>query len=197
VVLPKVNRAETLLKARAGLQAAGYDGPVWAMIETPAALLNMRLIGETAQETRLEALLAGTNDLTAILRCKLDQERSAIQAHLTQIVLAARAYGLLAIDGVFNNFQDRAGFEFEARAGRTLGFDGKSLIHPSQIDATNRAFSPSAQEREWARRVVALFDEPENAGSGAIAMDGQMVERLHLDAARAILAAAGEDTGEQ
>ncbi|WP_270374210.1 HpcH/HpaI aldolase/citrate lyase family protein [Marinicauda sp. Alg238-R41] len=196
VVLPKVNRAETLLKARAGLQAAGYDGPVWAMIETPAALLNMRLIGETAQETRLEALLAGTNDLTAILRCKLDQERSAIQAHLTQIVLAARAYGLLAIDGVFNNFQDRAGFEFEARAGRTLGFDGKSLIHPSQIDAANRAFSPSAQEREWARRVVALFDEPENAGSGAIAMDGQMVERLHLDAARAILAAATEDTGE-
>ena len=84
----------------------------------------------------------------------------------------------------------------EARAGRTLGFDGKSLIHPSQVEAANRAFSPSAQERDWARRVVALFGEPEHAGSGAIAMDGQMVERLHLDAARAILAAAGEDMGE-
>lgn len=111
-------------------------------------------------------------------------------------MLAARAYGLLAIDGVFNNFQDRAGFEFEARAGRSLGFDGKSLIHPSQIDAANRAFSPSAQERDWAGRVVALFDQPENAGRGAIAMEGQMVERLHLDAARAILAAADNDTGE-
>lgn len=194
VVAAKINRAETLLKVRAALDAAGYDGPVWAMIETPAAILNLRLIGEAARETGLEALLTGTNDLAAMLRCRLDEGRSALTPHLATIVLAARAYGLLAIDGVYNDFTDRTGFEFEARAGRALGFDGKSLIHPSQVEGANRAFSPSKDELEWAGKVVEAFDKPEHAGRGALSLGGRMVERLHLDTARAMLAAAGEDT---
>lgn len=194
VVAAKINRAETLLKVRAALDAAGYDGPVWAMIETPAAILNLRLIGEAAGETKLEALLTGTNDLAAMLRCRLDEDRSALHPHLAHIVLAARAYGLLAIDGVYNDFKDRAGFEFEARAGKALGFDGKSLIHPSQVEAANRAFSPTKDELDWARKVVAAFEDPEQAGRGALSLDGRMVERLHLDTARAMLAASGGTT---
>lgn len=194
VVVAKVSRAETLLKVRAALDAAGYDGPVWAMIETPTAILNLRLIGEVARDTRLEALLTGTNDLAAMLRCRLDEDRSALRPHLAQIVLAARAYGLLAIDGVYNDFQDRSGFEFEARAGKALGFDGKSLIHPTQVEPANRAFSPSRDEVEWARQVVEAFGKPEHAERGAIALDGRMVERLHLETALAILSAADSKT---
>lgn len=194
VVVAKVNRAETLLKVRAALNAAGYDGPVWAMVETPIAILNLRLIGEVAGETRLEALLAGTNDLAAMLRCRLDQDRSALVPHLAHIVLAARAYGLLAIDGVYNDFTDRSGFEFEARAGKALGFDGKSLIHPSQVEAASRAFSPSRDEVKWAEQVVAAFERPEHGERGAIAIEGRMVERLHLEAAQAVIAAAGTET---
>ncbi|TGY89241.1 CoA ester lyase [Marinicauda algicola] len=194
VVVAKANRAETLLKVRAALDAAGYQGPVWAMIETPTAILNLRLIGEIAADVGLEALLAGTNDLAAMLRCRLDEERRALRPHLAQIVLAARAYGLIAVDGVYNDFTDRAGFEFEARAGKALGFDGKSLIHPSQVEAANRAFSPSKDEVDWASKVVAAFEDPEHDGRGAIALDGRMVERLHLDAARAILAMAQDRT---
>lgn len=194
VVVAKVSRADTLLKVRAALDAAGYDGPVWAMIETPTAILNLRLIGEVAGDTQLEALLAGTNDLAAMLRCRLDEGRSAVLPHLAQIVLAARAYGLLAIDGVYNDFTDRGGFEFEARAGKAFGFDGKSLIHPDQVEPANRAFSPSRDEVEWAKRVVEAFSNPEHAERGAISMDGRMVERLHLETARAILAVAGLKT---
>lgn len=193
VVVPKVSRAETLLKVRAALDAAGFSGPVWAMIETPTAILNLRLIGEMAKDTRLEALLAGTNDLAAALRCRVDEERTALAPHLVNIVLAARAYGLMAIDGVYNDFQDRSGFEFEARAGKSLGFDGKSLIHPSQVEPANRAFSPGKDEVEWAQKVVEAFEKPENAERGAIALEGRMIERLHLDAARAILAACQRD----
>ncbi|PWE18266.1 CoA ester lyase [Marinicauda salina] len=195
VVLPKVESPAGLKRAHARLAASGYYGPLWAMIETPLALIDLRRIGETARDVRLEALVAGTNDLCAMLRCRCDGERSALLPHLAGIVAAARAFALVALDGVFNDFSDPDGLRREAEEGRRLGFDGKTLIHPAQVEIARTAFSPSADELAEARKVVAAFDDPANAGRGAVSVDGRMVERLHLDAARAALAAAdqGED----
>jgi len=181
VLLPKVSDAGVLLRARELLG----DGPaLWAMVETAAGLLHLPAIVAAAADTGLAVLVAGTNDLAAELRCRPGEDRAPLVPALAAIVTAARAYGLAALDGVSNAVDDPARIARECEAGRDLGFDGKTLIHPSQIDPANRAFSPSEEEVEHARAVIAAFGSPEAGGRGAIRVGGRMVERLHLAEAR-------------
>ena len=162
---------------------------LWAMIETAAAVLNLKEIAAASQRTRLGALVAGTNDLMLDLRCRRTPDRAPLQPALALTVAAARAFGLIAFDGVFNAFEDDAGFEAEAVQGAELGFDGKTLIHPRQIEACNRIFGPTEDQLAWAKAVVEAFEAPEAAGKGAIRLGGQMIERLHLEQARRMLGA--------
>lgn len=191
VLIAKVETSEQLAAVRMRLDAAGYRGPVWAMIETPLGVMNVETIVRTAPVHRLEALVAGSNDLAEGLRLpESDQRRHALIPYLSRLVLAARAMGLTVLDAVYNAYTDEAGFEAEARQGRLLGFDGKTLIHPSQIYPVHRAYAPSQTERAWAQTVVSAFDDPANAGKGAVPVEGRMVELMHLRAARLVLAAA-------
>lgn len=189
VVLPKVSRAEDLVAARA---AIGADAPpLWAMIETCAAILALPAIVAAAKATRTELLIAGTNDLAKDMRCRPGSDRQPLIPALAGIVTAARAAGLVALDGVCNAIDDAARFAAECTQGAMFGFDGKTLIHPSQIEAANAAFGPSADEVAWARRIVAAFADPANAGRGAIRVDDAMVERLHLEEAERMLGVVG------
>jgi citrate lyase subunit beta/citryl-CoA lyase len=186
VLVPKVSSVADLLAVRASL---GDDGPpIWAMIETCAAILALPALSAAAAETRLTALIAGTNDLAKEMRCRLGADRMPLIPALTATIMAARAAGIVALDGVCNALDDPPRFTAECAQGATLGFDGKTLIHPSQIEAANAGFGPSDEELAWARNVVAAFAKPENADKGAIRLDGQMVERLHLAEAEATLA---------
>ena len=189
VVVPKVGSAERLRAYDGALCAAPDRVRLWAMIETAAGVLNLREV-VTVGETRLQALLFGPNDLSKDLRRAVSRDRTALHPALAWTVTAARAAGLAPIDGVFNAIEDTAGFEAECREGRNFGFDGKSLIHPSQIETCNRVFSPSEAEVAWARAVVAAFADPANAGKGVVRAGGQMAERLHLEQARRLLALA-------
>jgi citrate lyase subunit beta/citryl-CoA lyase len=158
------------------------------MIETPRAILD---IGEIAgANDNLACLVMGTNDLIKDMRGKPLRDRENLAAALSLCVLAARAHNLAAIDGVFNNIADPEGFHAECLRARAFGFDGKTLVHPSQIAPCNEIFAPSREEVELARRIIAAFDLPENSGKGAIALDGKMVERLHAEAAQRTLALA-------
>jgi citrate lyase subunit beta/citryl-CoA lyase len=159
--------------------AEAVGKPVLAMIETAAGVL---AAPDIAKETA--ALIAGTNDLRADLRLPLDADRSPISASLQMVLLAARAAGVAAFDGVFNGLDDRDGFLAEAGEGRRLGFDGKSLIHPNQVEPCHQAFAPSAAEVERARRLVDAFD------GGAERFDNEMIERMHFEAAQRVLARA-------
>ena len=169
-----VPRAASAHLVREDRDAAGK--PVLAMIETAAGVL---AAAEIAAESA--ALIAGTNDLRADLRLPLDVNRQPISAALQMIVLSARAVGIPVFDGVFNQLTDEAGFEAECREGRTLGFDGKSLIHPNQIASCNRIFGPTDQEIERARRLVTAFE------GGAVRFDDEMIERMHVEAATRVL----------
>ncbi|MFW6413041.1 MAG: HpcH/HpaI aldolase/citrate lyase family protein [Oceanicaulis sp.] len=191
VLVAKVDSAEALNAVRGALSDAGWSGPLWAMIETPAGLLSLEQTSWRAEGLGLDAVIAGTNDLAEALRLPDGPgRRAALVPHLYRLVLAARAAGASVLDGVWNAYADEAGFLEEAQAGRAMGFDGKSLIHPSQVVPANAAFAPSASEIAWAERVAAAFAKPENAGKGAVALDGRMVEIMHLNAARALLDAA-------
>ena len=192
VVLPKVEQVGDLHEARAALNAHGSSVPIWAMIETPKSVLGVAAIA-AATGTGLAGLIAGTNDLCKDLRCRPDRDRLALVPHLAQIVCAARAHGLYSLDGVYNHFLDPKGFRSEAEQGHVLGFDGKSLIHPNQVDLAHLYFGPSSEELEHAARVVAAFAAPENAGKGVISLNGDMIERLHLEAARSLLAMGGDN----
>jgi citrate lyase beta subunit len=193
VVLPKVDQVGNLHAARTALNAYGSSIPLWAMIETPRGVLNVAAIAG-ATGTGLGGLMAGVNDLAKSLKSVTTPERTALVPHLAQIVCAARAHNLYVLDGVYNQFRDIEGFRVEAEQGRVLGFDGKTLIHPGQIEDTHRCFRPTVAELDRAARIVAAFTDPENAGKGVINLDGDMVERLHLDAARALLSAgSGND----
>ncbi len=185
-LVPKVSSVADLLAARASL---GEDGPpIWAMIETCAAILALPTLSQAASATRLTALIAGTNDLAKEMRCRLGPDRTPLFPALTATVMAARAAGIVALDGVCNALDDAPRFAVECAQGAMLGFDGKTLIHPSQIKAANAGFAPSEEELARARLIVATFAKPENADKGAIRLDGQMVERLHLAEAEAMLA---------
>ncbi|WP_309644211.1 CoA ester lyase [Phenylobacterium sp.] len=169
-------------------EALSGDTALWVMIETCAAIFALPAIA--AAGGRLAALVVGTNDLAKEMRCRLDVARAPLNAALSLTVAAARAERLVVLDGVFNGIEDDAGLAAQCDQGAAFGFDGKTLIHPRQIEAANRAFGPAADEVVWSRTVVAAFDLPENAPKGVIRVEGRMVERLHLDEARRLIAVA-------
>jgi citrate lyase subunit beta/citryl-CoA lyase len=195
IVLPKVDDPEVIARVCALLDEAQAPRglALWAMIETPKGMLHLREIAETGARRRLAALIVGVNDLGEDIGAPRARRRWALHPLLMQIVVAARAHSLLVFDGVFNEHADLAGFAREASEARAMGFDGKTLIHPAQIAPCHEAFRPSSDELDFARRVVAAFQDPENLASGAIDVDGRMVERLHFNAAKRVLALAGED----
>jgi citrate lyase subunit beta/citryl-CoA lyase len=190
VVVPKVNTAADVLRIQRELDDAGADATVaiWAMIETPSAILHVTEIASATP--RLTTLVMGTNDLLSELRALHTPQRAALVGALSQCVLAARACGTVILDGVYNDVTDVAGFEIECRQGRMLGFDGKTLIHPGQIQPCNRAFAPSDDDITHAHRVIAAFDESLRAGSGVATVDGRLIENLHVTDARRVLALA-------
>jgi len=191
IVIPKVSSRDEILKAAADLVAAGapYKTRLWAMIETPRAVLDIDKIASAADDraSRLEVLVLGPNDIAKSTRARLTPGRPALLSWLSAGVLAARVHNIEIIDGIYNDFNDLDGLRREAEQGRDFGFDGKMLIHPGQIDPVNEIFAPSAEEVDFARRIIAVFDEPENADKGVVQIDGKMVERLHLDIARRTL----------
>ncbi|MED7677416.1 CoA ester lyase [Rhodobacteraceae bacterium IMCC15231] len=184
VLLPKVNSAGDL-DALANVVEAKW--PLWAMLETPLGILNA---GEIAAHPLLQALVAGTNDLAKDLKCQLTLTRDSLQMALQALVLAARAHDVALLDGVYNQFQDEEGLIAQCRQGRSLGFDGKTLIHPAQLSAANRCFAPSADEIELAQRQISAFEEAEAAGQGVAVLDGTIIENLHIETARKTLAMA-------
>lgn len=187
VLVPKVNGPEDILAYDRALATAPAHTRLWAMVETCAALPRIDAIAACAHGTRLSGFVMGTNDLAKEMRAQLRPGRAPFLPILTHTVAAARAHGLCVIDGVCNEFRDLAAFRAEADQGLEFGFDGKTLIHPDQVDPCNEVFSPSAAEVAWAQAVVAAFALPENAGKGAIKVDGRMVELLHLDQAERLL----------
>ncbi len=193
LVIPKVESAAMLrdvrrLMAKARLVPGRPAPALWAMIETPRGILNLEDIAANATELGLNCLIIGTNDLAKALRCDgVSNNREALAAHLSRVVLIARQYGLTALDGVYNAFDDAPGFAREAKQGRRFGFDGKSLIHPSQIDAANQVFGPSAAQISRAKAIVRAFALKKNAGKGVINLDGEMIERLHWHSAQTLL----------
>jgi citrate lyase subunit beta/citryl-CoA lyase len=194
ILVPKVSHPDELEHVADRLVdiSADHKIKVWAMMETPLAMLHAREIAAVARdiETRLVCLVMGTNDLAKETRTRLVPGRAPMLPWLMHCVTAARAYGLDIIDGVFNDIGDLAGFARECVEGRDMGFDGKTIIHPDQIGACNAAFAPSAEEVARANAIIAAFDRPENKGKGVIALDGRMVERLHAEMARRTVAIA-------
>lgn len=191
VLLPKADAADDVRACDAGLASAPCATKLWAMVESPRAILNLPEIASVAGGTRLCGLVLGLNDLAGATGARLTPGRAPFQAALSATVLAARAHGLIAIDAVFNELEDEAGFAAECRQARDFGFDGKTVIHPRQIEPANRAFTPAEEELVWARAVAAAFGDPANAGRGALRVGGGMVERLHLRQAERLLAMAG------
>ena len=194
ILIPKVSTPETLRLVGARLAAAGAPERtrVWAMIETPLAILRADEIARAAHDpaTRLACFVMGTNDLAKETRARLLPGRAPMLAWLSLSLAAARAHGLDIVDGVWNALADEAGFLAECEEGRDLGFDGKTLIHPNQIATANTVFSPLPAEVETARALIVEFEKPENAGKGAIQLNGRMVERLHAEMARRTMALA-------
>jgi citrate lyase subunit beta/citryl-CoA lyase len=194
ILVPKVNKSEQLEMLGRRLLDMGTDRKtrIWAMIETPFAILNITDIAAAAKdsETRLAGFVLGTNDLAKETSARLLPGRAPMLPWLTTCVLAARAYGLAILDGVYNDISNAEGFVAECLQGRDLGMDGKTLIHPNQVEPCNTAFSPSEAEIAQSRKFIAAFDLPENADKGAIMLDGRMVERMHADIARRIVAIA-------
>jgi citrate lyase subunit beta/citryl-CoA lyase len=188
VLVPKVSSPRQLQDLAARLVDMGTDPHVrvWAMMETPLAMLNVRDIAAAAldSETRLAGFVMGTNDLAKDTRARLVPGRAPMLPWLMNCLAAARAYGLDILDGVYNDLGDAEGFAAECRQARDLGFDGKTLIHPRQIEPCNQAFSPTPGEVDTARKIIAAFDLPENDNKGVIQIDGRMVERLHAEMAR-------------
>ena len=186
LLIPKVETPEQLQAVAALVPDAQPDIALWAMIETPLAILNLKEIAAASLELRLKlgCFFVGPNDLVKDTRVTLDANRTAALFWLSSIVTAARAHGIEVLDGVYNNFKDLEGYEAECRHGQMLGMDGKTLIHPSQIELANQIFSPPADEVAWARKVIEVFAQPENQGKGVINVDGKMVELLHVEMAK-------------
>ena len=198
IVLPKASSAAdighlTLALAQAGAPQAGALKAgalkalgVWAMIETPRGVLNAAEIASAGPA----CLIVGLNDLFKETHAEPDANRTAAQYWLSHIVTVARAYGLDVLDSAYNNFRDTDGFRRECLQGRMLGFDGKTLIHPDQVAAANEVFAPPVAEVEWARKIIAAFQRPENRGKGVIDLEGRMVELLHREMAKRTVAIA-------
>ena len=190
VLVPKVGSAADIARCADLLRDAPAGLSLWAMIETCAAVVALPAIAAAAEGSRLAAMVLGTNDLAKEMRAALTPDRLAFLPILTSAVIAARAHGLIVLDGVCNDFQDIDRFEAECRQGLVLGFDGKTIIHPRQVDPCNAVYSPTPDEVRWAERIITAFDAPDHAGKGVVQIDGQMVERLHLDDARRVQATA-------
>jgi len=194
ILLPKVDTPRDIAEANDTLDEEGVadETRLWAMIETPRAVLNIGAIAELGRDrgARLSCLVAGTNDLVKDTGVLATPDRRYLLPWLMQIVLAARAGGIDVLDGVSNDFRDLDAFARECAEAAAMGFDGKTLIHPAQVEPANRAFSPSAQAVAEAERIRTAFALPENSGKGVISLDGRMVERLHLSQAERLLAKA-------
>jgi citrate lyase subunit beta/citryl-CoA lyase len=194
ILVPKVVHSGDIVSVAKILQ--GVHAPekirLWAMMETPMAILNARTIAATAvyAENRLCCFVMGTNDLIKESRARALHDRFAVVPWLAMTLVAARAYRLDILDGVYNDFRDERGLRDECERGRTLGMDGKTLIHPSQVGPCNEIFSPTQEEIDWSRKIIAAFAEPENRGMGVIVVEGRMVERLHLGMAERTVAIA-------
>ena len=184
ILVPKVNSAADIDAVQALL---GKDTPSWAMIETPAGVLNSN---EIAAHPALEGFVAGTNDLAKELNCRTRPDRLPMQMSLQMMLLAASGHDVIAVDGVYNQFKDEEGLRAECEQGRDLGFDGKTLIHPAQISITNGCFAPSQAELDLAHRQIEAFDEIEKSGQGVAVVDGKIVENLHVETAKKTLAKA-------
>lgn len=189
VVIPKVGSAAYLDEVSAQLTAAGAPDTltIWAMVETPTAILDIRQI---AGHPRVTVLVMGTNDLIKELRGGTSPDRAALVPHLATALLGAREAGKAILDGVYNDVRDPDGFLDEARQGKLLGFDGKTLVHPSQVDPANEVWAPSEAEIDHAQRVIEAFDAATAEGRGVVTVDGRMIENLHVDNARRVLAVA-------
>lgn len=184
ILLPKASSAQDINELAALLPG---DMPIWAMIESPSGILNA---GEIAAHPRLEGLVAGTNDLAKDLHTHSRADRLPLMLSLQMIVLAARAAGKVAVDGVYNKFKDEEGLRGECEQGLDLGFDGKTLIHPAQLAIANEIFVPGQEALDLARRQIAAYEESEAAGQGVAVVDGAIVENLHVEVARALIAKA-------
>jgi len=195
VLIPKISKPEDIRRARAALHAAQAPEGValWAMIETPLAVLNVAAIAAAANSNSgvpLAALVLGTNDLMLETGMRGTAGRVGMVPALAQCVLAARAYGIAVLDGTFNDLNNWDGFRAECQQGRDIGMDGKTLIHPRQVPIANDVFAPSADEVIWAEKVLTAFGRPENANRAVISVDGKMVERLHERMARRVIETA-------
>jgi citrate lyase subunit beta/citryl-CoA lyase len=184
VVIPKVSGPDHLAQVAA---AVGPDTRIWAMVETPSAIFSVR---EIAAHPQVDVLVMGTNDLAKELRAQLVPGRAPLLPHLATALLAAREAGIEVLDGVYNDVKDAEGFAAEARQGHELGFDGKTLVHPSQVEPTNAVWAPDEAAVDHARRVIEAFEEAEREGKGVVTVDGRMIENLHVENARRTLATA-------
>jgi citrate lyase subunit beta/citryl-CoA lyase len=194
VLIPKVSDPDTIAAAELALATARAPQAVrlWAMIETPIAILHAEAIARSARhETgRLACFVLGTNDIAKETRARFVPGRWPMLPWLTTVVAAARAHGLDVLDGVYNDLSDAEGFRAQCEQGRDLGMDGKTLIHPNQIAVANEVFAPAEAEVAAARKIIAAFEQPENKGRGVISLDGRMVERMHADMAARTVALA-------
>jgi citrate lyase subunit beta/citryl-CoA lyase len=192
ILVPKVSSAAEVERITAAMRSASATVKLWAMMETPLAILNARDIAAaaTAAGARLTVLVLGTNDLVKETRAELDADRTAALYWLSATLTAGRAYGLDVLDGVYNNFKDAEGFKRECAQGRQLGFDGKTLIHPDQVAVANETFRPTDGEVQWSRKIIAAFQDEQNKGKGVITVEGRMVELLHAETAARVVAIA-------
>ena len=194
ILVPKVSSVDdlALIGRSLGELGAPLSVKVWAMLETARAVLDADRLASAARDpnTRLAGFVFGPNDIARETRIRMLPGRSAMIPMITHCILAARASGVEILDGPYSDFSNSEGFAAECAQGRDLGFDGKTLIHPSQIEACNAIYTPPVEEVAQARKIIAAFDLPENAARGAIRLDGQMVERLHADMARRTIAIA-------
>lgn len=189
VLLPKVESAAMVQEAADTLDGAGAPGhlPIWCMMETPRGILHAE---EIADHPRVEAFVMGTSDLTKDLQALHTAMRLPMLPSLAICLLAARAAKIAIVDGVYLDLNDAEGLEAACRQGRELGFDGKTLIHPKQIDAANAAFGPSADAVTWAHRIIAAFEEAQGQGKGVVVVDGKLIENLHVAEAKRLVALA-------
>ncbi|AWN31502.1 CoA ester lyase [Streptomyces sp. NEAU-S7GS2] len=190
VVVPKVDSADTVREVERALEAAGAPDrtAIWAMVETPRAMVDARAVAAASE--RLTVLVMGTNDLAKELHAEHVPGRAPLLTGLSLALLAARDTGKAILDGVYNDVKNAEGFEAECVQGRQFGFDGKTLIHPSQVEPCNRAFAPSADQIARAQKIIDAFDEATREGRGVVTVDGRMIENLHVEDARRILALA-------
>ena len=187
VLIPKVSAPEDLSAARTRL---GDHLPIWAMIETCAAMFRLDALGAESVNVGVEGWVIGSNDLAKEMRCVLTVDREPLRTALSLSLMAARAHRLAILDGVYNEIGDADGLARQCAQAAAFGFDGKTLIHPTQVEPANAAFTPDSAAVAWARTVVAAFDLPENAGKGVLKVEGRMVERLHFAEAKRLLAVA-------